>query len=74
MPIGGNYPSDEHRRAAEAVVGFFSKQDVDAVLLTCSCARGKACVDSCLDISVVISPDETGMFHVKHSWEQFHES
>lgn len=74
MQLGATYPSMEHQRAAEAVVGFFSKQDVDAVLLTCSCARGKACKDSCLDISVLISPDETGMFHVKHSWEQFHES
>jgi len=74
MSIMAIYPSVEHRRAAEAVVGFFSGQDVDAVLLTCSCARGKASRGSCLDISVLISPDETRMFHVKHLWEQFHES
>ncbi len=74
MRIEATYPSVEHRRAAESVVNFFSGQDVDAVLLTCSCARGKASRGSCLDISVLISPNKSKMFHVKHSWEQFHES
>ena len=74
MSIGATYPSTEHRRAAEAVVDFFFGQNVDVVLLMCSCARGKASRGSCLDISILHSLDEAGMFHVKHLWEEFHES
>ena len=74
MRIGAAYPSDEHRRAAEAIVGFFSGHEVDAVLLTCSCARGKAVRGSCLDMAILHSLDELKMFHVKHLWEEFHES
>ncbi len=74
MQVEAIYPSVEHRRAAEAIADFFSGQDIDAALLTCSCARGKASRGSCLDISILYSLDEARMFHVKHSWEQFHES
>ena len=74
MSVGATYPSAEHRRAAEAVVDIFSGQEVDAVLLTCSCARGRASRGSCLDVSILHSLDEVGMFHVKRLWEQFHES
>ena len=50
------YPTPQHERASRRVVEFFSRQpDVDAVLLTCSCARGRASRDSCLDI-VVLTP------------------
>lgn len=69
-----SYPSIEHERAAQTIVEFFSEQDIDAVLLTCSCARGKASIDSCLDISILKSPDKSEqMFHVKRLWNQFHE-
>ncbi len=52
------YPTPEHARAAEAVVEFFSGlPETDAVLLTCSCARGRASRDSCLDVSVLVSPE-----------------
>ena len=74
MHTGAIYPSAEHKRAAEAVVGFFSGQEVDAVILTCSCARGKAVRGSCLDVSILHSLDESKMFHVKHLWEQFQKS
>jgi hypothetical protein len=52
------YPTPEHSKAADAVVTFFSQQlQVDAVLLICSCARGKATPDSCLDVAVLTDPD-----------------
>lgn len=55
MQIPGTYPSDEHRAAAKAAVRFFSRRKgVDAVILTCSCARGKASRDSCLDLAVLV--------------------
>ena len=55
MIVCAAYPSVAHERAAERIVRFFSSQpDVAAVLLTCSCARGKATRDSCLDIAVLV--------------------
>jgi predicted nucleotidyltransferase len=52
--LGAAYPTPAHARAAEEVVAFFSaRPEVDTVLLTCSCARGKATRDSCLDVTVL---------------------
>ncbi len=49
------YPTPQHADAADAVAAFFARRpEVDAVLLTCSCARGRATPDSCLDIAVLI--------------------
>jgi hypothetical protein len=49
------YPTPQHERSAQAIVDFFAKKvGVSAVLLTCSCARGKASPDSCLDIDVLV--------------------
>jgi hypothetical protein len=51
------YPTSAHRRAAEAITEFFAERDeADAVLLTNSCAGGKATPDSCLDMQVVVQP------------------
>jgi hypothetical protein len=64
----GLYPTPEHARAAEAVVAFFSAlPGVEAVLLTCSCARGKASRDSCLDIDVLATPET--MRRERATWE-----
>ena len=50
-----SYPTPTHRKAAETATSFFSsKEYVDAVLLTCSCTRGKATEDSCVDIAVLL--------------------
>ena len=47
------YPTPEHQHAAEAIVEFFIRvPEIEAVCLICSCARGKASRDSCLDILV----------------------
>lgn len=57
-PLCPAYPSPAHAQAARAITGFFAgRWGVDAVLLTCSCARGKATRDSCLDIAVLVSAD-----------------
>jgi hypothetical protein len=51
------YPTRAHERAAAAITEFFAaRDDTDAVLLTNSCARGKATPDSCLDMQVVAQP------------------
>jgi hypothetical protein len=53
-----SYPTEQHARAAEWITGYFSTlPGVEAVLLTCSCARGKAARDSCLDIDVLLRPE-----------------
>ncbi len=51
------YPTPQHERSAAAIVDFFSRQPaVSTVLLTCSCARGRASRDPCLDIAVLLLP------------------
>jgi len=51
------YPTREHEGAAGYATDFLKRQKrVDAVLLTCSCARGKAVPGSCVDISVLLHP------------------
>jgi predicted nucleotidyltransferase len=63
------YPTPEHARAAEAVVEVFSSlPEAEAVLLTGSCARGKASRDSCLDVSVLV-PQARPPGRVEELWE-----
>ncbi|HEX3018913.1 MAG TPA: hypothetical protein VHP36_01360 [Chitinispirillaceae bacterium] len=51
------YPTEAHKQAALEITSFFSENKyVKAVLLTCSCARGKASKDSCLDIAILFQP------------------
>lgn len=67
------YPTEMHERAAEQLTSFFSKiENVQAVLLTCSCARGKATKDSCLDIAILF-PSELSLecrTEVVNSWNK----
>jgi predicted nucleotidyltransferase len=67
------YPTPEHGRAADAVVAFFSGlPETEAILLTCSCARGKASRDSCLDVSILVPPQrEPG--RIEALWKTHHE-
>jgi hypothetical protein len=52
--IAHAYPTVAHELAAQEITGFFaSREETDAVLLVNSCARGKATVDSCLDMQVI---------------------
>ncbi|MBI1927201.1 hypothetical protein HYR99_23530 [Candidatus Poribacteria bacterium] len=58
MRLKAAYPTIQHEQAALRIVEFFSSQsEVDAVLLTCSCARSRATRDSCLDIAILSEPD-----------------
>jgi hypothetical protein len=48
------YPTPAHEGAAQEITSFFASRDeTNAVLLVNSCARGKATVDSCLDMQVI---------------------
>jgi hypothetical protein len=67
-----SYPTPEHKASAEAIVEHFSQwPEIRAVLLTCSCARGKATKDSCLDIAALISPglSQGQKETLEHRWE-----
>lgn len=69
------YPTPEHRNAAEAIVDFFSTfPEVDTICLTCSCARGKASSDSCLDMLVLGLPEimPTAQPNLEKAWEKFY--
>jgi predicted nucleotidyltransferase len=77
MKIKAVYPTKEHKKAAHAIVKFFSGQpDVDAVILYGSCARGKAARGSCVDIMVMVPPDV--LAHKKdileQKWETYYHS
>lgn len=72
-----HYPTAQHRAAADRIVGFFSGQaDVQAVLLTCSCARGKATRDSCLDVAVLVLPQVLAAKgqDLQQEWDSFYGS
>lgn len=76
MPWQAAYPTPEHRRASEAIVDHFAAGPVEAVLLTNSCARGKATRDSCLDMAVLVRPDlpHGDRLGLEQAWEVFQET
>ena len=77
MKIEPLYPTPEHQKAADAIVGHFvSKYKIDAVLLVNSCARGKATRDSCLDISILAQPDQgrSQLSDLEADWEELERS
>jgi len=77
MKMRAEYPTVEHKRAAEAIGRFFSANvHVDAVILTGSCARGKATRDSCLDIIILVSPKVLSAERtmLEQRWDTFYET
>ena len=71
------YPTPEHQQAAEAVVEFFAAvPEIETVCLICSCARGKATRDSCLDILVLGTPKamSTAQARIQKVWDEFYTS
>ncbi len=67
------FPTRYHEAAALSAADFFHKRDaVDAVLLTCSCARGKAAAGSCVDISVLVQPniDKDARNELEAAWSK----
>jgi predicted nucleotidyltransferase len=74
MKLEPAYPTPEHQKAAEAITAYFvSNYKIDAVLLVNSCARGKATRDSCLDIVMLVNPDESRsrLKDLEVGWEEF---
>ncbi|UCH57266.1 MAG: hypothetical protein JSV18_08035 [Candidatus Bathyarchaeota archaeon] len=77
MLSGASYPTVEHERASETIVEFFSGwPDVEAVILTGSCAHGSASHDSCLDVMVMVPQDvlATRGGELGRLWNSFYES
>ena len=69
------YPTPEHQGAAEAIVEFFTTiPEIEAVCLICSCARGKASRDSCLDILALGKPEtmSTAQADIQKIWDEFY--
>ena len=65
------YPTPEHH-AAEIVVDFFAT--VPEIESICSCARGKASRDSCLDILAFGKPEtmSTAQADIQKIWDEFY--
>ena len=60
-----SFPTEAHRAAAEAVVDHFALDTrVQAILLTCSCARGVASPASCVDITLLVAPADLEAFRI----------
>lgn len=77
MIVKAAYPTPEHEAAARSVTEFFrGRAGVSAVLLTCSCARGQASRDSCLDMIALLSPDTSAdaRDRLERAWERFAET
>ncbi len=75
MPTSPRYPTPEHEAATAAIIAFFAgRPGVDAVLLTNSCARGKATRDSCLDVLVLVRPEvlSTERPALERRWDDFY--
>jgi predicted nucleotidyltransferase len=71
-----SYPTQEHEKAAEVVANYFSNiKEVESVLLIGSCARGKASPDSCLDMAVLVRPEESKVRikDLEVAWNDFHD-
>jgi len=77
MPTNAKYPTMEHAAAADAIIGFFSKNSyIKAVVLKGSCARGKATPDSCIDIAVIMRPEDFSnkKDDLERRWTKFYET
>ena len=69
------YPTIQHEQAAEAIVHFYAASRViEAVTPTCSCGRGKAGRDSCLDIArlVLAKVSATEGQSFERRWREFY--
>lgn len=77
MQTTAHYPSPQHARAADAILSrYTSDPDIESVLLTNSCARGKASVDSCLDIAILLRPEVLSVRReqLEREWEDAYKS
>jgi predicted nucleotidyltransferase len=77
MKIEAEFPTTEHEKASNVIVDHFSTQEeVEAVILYGSCARGQATKDSCLDIMVMVPPSNlvSGKAKLEGKWQSFYET
>jgi predicted nucleotidyltransferase len=77
MKIKAQYPTVEHQQVAETISRFFAKfPETEAVLQVGSCARGKASIDSCLDITVLMLPEklQKKKTMLEQKWSDFYET
>src|SRR5688572_32527627 len=77
MLLQANYPTPEHKAAADVIVDFFTSNfKIDSVLLVNSCARGKATRDSCLDIIMLAKPDpsRSQLSDLQAGWDELEKS
>jgi predicted nucleotidyltransferase len=66
------YPTELHKKAAEDFIKFFKKENrVMSILLTCSCARGKAHKSSCIDFAFVVKNIKKDEDYLQKKFEQF---
>lgn len=64
------FPTGHHARAAAEIAEFFARQpETQAVLLTNSCARGKATRDSCLDMQVLTRSEQ--IRELEQAWQAY---
>lgn len=71
------YPTLEHQKAANIITEYFiTNYKIDAVLLVNSCARGKATRDSCLDMVILVKPEESRSQtkDLEAGWEELEKS
>lgn len=71
------YPTLEHQKAANIITEYFiTNYKIDAVLLVNSCARGKATRDSCLDMVILVKPEESRsqIKDLEAGWEELERS
>ncbi len=70
MPL--SYPTREHERAAAAIMAFFAgRAETDVVLVTNSCARGKATPDSCLDMHILVPAGSPHREALERDWQGY---
>jgi len=69
-----HYPTKQHEKAARKFVEIFAEDSrVKTILLMCSCARGKAVKDSCLDMGLIIK-DMKDYEKIKNKTEKLNKS
>jgi predicted nucleotidyltransferase len=70
------FPTLLHGHAAEAVVEFSMRSEVEAVVLVNSCARGTATAQSDLDVALLVDPALSGDHRrsIEASWKVWYES
>ena len=70
------FPTLLHGQAAEAVVEFATRSEVEAVVLVNSCARGTATAESDLDMALLVDPAMSSEHRrsMEQSWRAWYES